>query len=167
MPRYLRPQLPTVLIVHEGYGEGCLLAHLKSLYVPRNAGFALTIQNARGGGGKHVLDHALRIRRRIAFDEIAILTDTDQDWDDTQRQRAMASRIHTLESDPCLEAWLLGVHGHAARGNGAQIKRDFLRLYSGPANDPSVYSRHFAKASLDAARARLAILDQILRLLRA
>jgi hypothetical protein len=166
MVKVLRPQRHTLLIVHEGYAEGSLLAHLKTLYVSRSSTLALTMQNARGGGGRHVLDHALRVRRRTTFDEVAILTDTDQDWDDAQRERARAGRILALESSPCLEAWLLGVHRHAVPANGAQIKRDFERFHGGPAHDPRVYPRHFPKDTLDNARARLSTLDQILRLLR-
>src|SRR6185369_6878839 len=155
MAKILRPQRHTLLIVHEGYAEECLLAHLKALYVPRNSGIAVSMQNARGGGGQHVLNHALRVRRRTAYDEIAILTDTDQDWDDAQRQRAIAGHIHAVESSPCLEAWLLDANGHQARGNGAQIKRQFEVVYGGVAHDPRVYPRNFPRELLDNARSRV------------
>ncbi len=167
MPRAdSRHQRHTILIVCEGYAEEELVRYIRALYLPRPSSLALSTQNARGGGGKHVLDHALRIRKRVAYDELAILADTDQDWDNTQRQRALTNRIHALESSPCLEAWLLVVNGHTARGSGAQIKREFERIYGTHAHDPTVYPRHFPKGVLDNARSEIAVLDQLLQLLR-
>jgi hypothetical protein len=167
MARQLRAQRHTILIVHEGYAEGCLLTHLRTIYQPRNAALALTLRNARGGGGRHALDLALRMRRRSDFDEVTIFVDTDQDWDEAQRRRANASHIDVVESSPCLEAWLLQVNGHAAQGNGDQLKRDFLRHYGGAAHNDEIYARHFPRAALDAARLRLETLDRLLRLMRA
>jgi glycine betaine/choline ABC-type transport system substrate-binding protein len=161
-----RDQRHTILIVCEGYAEEELVRYIRALYLPRPGTVAVSTQNARGGGGKHVLDQALRIRKRTGFDEFAMLADTDQDWDDAQRRRAKASRIHALESSPCLEAWLLAVNGHAAKGSGAQIKREFERVYRASAHDPAVYPKHFPKHVLEGARSRIDVLSQLLQLLR-
>jgi hypothetical protein len=161
-----RHQRHTILIVCEGYAEVELVGYIRSLYLPRAGNVAVSTQNARGGGGKHVLDQALRIRKRTGYNEMAILADTDQDWDDAQRQRARASSIIALESSPCLEAWLLAANGHPASGSGAQIKREFERVYRASAHDPAVYPKHFPKGVLDGARTRIEVLGQLLQLLR-
>ena len=164
--KVFRHQRRTILIVCEGYAEERLVQYIRALYLPRPSRLSVHTQNARGGGGKHVLDQALRIRKRTEYDELAILADTDQDWDNTQRQRATASRIHALESSPCLEAWLLAANGHAVKGNGVHIKREFERIYRAPAHDPAVYPAHFPRAVLDGARPKIKVLDQLLRLLQ-
>lgn len=163
----MRIQRHTLLIVHEGYSEGCLLSHLRQLYLKGSLGVALSMKNARGRGGRHVLEHAISVRRRTQYDEVAVLLDTDQDWNEAQRRRAQAVGIKALESSPCLESWLLRVNGHDADGTGLQLKREFERRYGGRAHDAHVYARHFPREVLDNARQRIEVLDQILRLIRA
>lgn len=155
-----------MLLVHEGYAEGHLLAHLRKLDVRRDASVAMTLKNARGMGGRHVLDLALRVRRRTEYDEIAIMVDTDQDWDEVQRRRAADNRILAIESAPCLEAWLLRVNGHGVPASTDQIKREFERRYGGVAHHPDLYERHFRREALDDARGRLDVLETILRLMQ-
>lgn len=166
MPKLLRQVRDTVLIVCEGYAEECFVRHLRSQYLSRTGDLALTTQNARGRGGQHVLDHALRLRKRGSYDQVAMLADTDQDWDDRQRARARGYRIQVVESSPCLEAWLLEVNGHRPPDSSGQCKEDFLRVYGLQAHDPKVYERHFNRVVLDNARARIEALDQLLRLIR-
>lgn len=166
MPRVLRIQRHTVLIVHEGYAEGHLLKHLRGLYVARGAGVTIKLRNAGGWGGKHVLEVALRVRLQAAYDEVAILLDTDKDWDNAQRRKAADHGIQALESSPCLEAWLLAVHGHSTTGNTAQLKRRFEKIYAAEAHAPDVYARHFSKEDMERARERVAVLEQILKLMR-
>jgi len=162
----MRIQRHTILVVHEGYAEEHVLKHLRALYLARGSGLALTTQNARGGGGKHALDLALRVWRRTPYDQVALLIDTDQDWDDAQRERARRGGVLAIESSPCLEAWLLAVNGHAATGNGALIKKEFERRYGAPAHERHVYERHFPRSVLDANRDRVTVLDQLLCLMR-
>jgi hypothetical protein len=167
MPRkVLRPQRHTILIVCEGYAEEALVRHIRALYLHRATVIALSAQNARGKGGKHVVDHALRVRNRSSYDTYAVLLDTDQDWDDEQQKRADANGIRALKSVPCLEAWLLAVNGHAARENGSLNKREFERVYGTHAHDAAVYRNHFPKDVLDRARSRIDVLEQLLTLLR-
>jgi hypothetical protein len=122
MVRRERVQRRTVVIVHEGYAEGCVLRHIKGMYVGRDSSVALTLRNARGKGGRQVLELAIRTKRRKEFDEVIVLVDTDTDWADADRERAARSRIVVLESEPCLEAWLLTINGHVPRGTSARIK---------------------------------------------
>lgn len=167
MPRkVLRHQRRTILIVCEGYAEEELVRHIRALYLHRATALALSTKNARGKGAKHVLDHALRVRKRIRYDAFAVLLDTDQDWDENQQKRADANGIQVLGSAPCLEAWLLAVNGHAARESSALNKRDFERIYGTHAHDPAVYRNHFPKDVLDRARTGIEVLEQLLALLR-
>lgn len=166
MARYTRVVRHTINIVCEGASEVALLRHIRSLYLSRTGDLALTVTNARGGGGRGVLRHALSQRVRTGFDEMAILIDTDTDWDDQLRQQARDRNIRALESDPCLEAWLLRIHGAAAPAESGAIKREFARRFGGDASDTRVYERHFQRAPLDAARARIQPLQSILELIR-
>jgi hypothetical protein len=73
--------------------------------------------------------------------------------------------VRVLESEPCLEAWLLDVAGHTTTGNTEHHKREFLRQFSMNAHDEGVFERYFGKAVLDAARPRVRVLDQLLSLI--
>jgi hypothetical protein len=165
MQRTVRRVRRTIQIVCEGYAEEYFLKHVRSLYLARSGDVALTVKNARGKGGRAVLNHALSPRFRGHFDVMAILIDTDQDWGDAERARAKAGEVVVLESTPCLEAWLLAVNGHASRGNSAHCKREFERRFGAEAHEAEVYVRHFNRAVLDAARSRVRVLEQLLLLI--
>ena len=167
MPKIVRHVRRTILIVGEGYAEVALLKHIRGQYLTRSDNVELRIKNARGKGGRRVLQHASTPRVREGFDVVAILVDTDQDWDDGQRAVARTKSVHVLESTPCLEAWLLAVHGHPNTGSSAVHKREFLRQFGSVAHDARVYERHFGKPQLDSARARVRVLSQLLDLLGA
>lgn len=167
VPGPARQARRTVRIVCEGEAEVCLVRHVRQLYTAGGQGHAVTHRNARGKGGRCVLDLALSPQVRLGVDVIAILVDTDQDWDDTQRRRAQGRRVEVLESEPCLEAWLLQVAGHPAPEDSDRCKRAFRAAFGADAHDPDVYARHFDRAVLDGARGRVAVLDQLLRLLGA
>jgi hypothetical protein len=157
----------TVQIVGEGYAEEYFLKHLRMLYLARQGNVNLRVTNARGKGGRAVLDYALRPQVHAGFDIVAVLVDTDQDWDDDQRQRARAVSITALESDPCLEALLLAIHGHVRVQGTAKCKRAFRKRFGTDAHDPKVYERHFTKEVLDTARSRVLLVDKILKLIGA
>ena len=83
----------TVLLVGEGDAEVLFLQHLKSLYVQRGSGVAVTIKNARGKGAAHVVDFARRQSSNAAFDAVAALLDTDTDWSDKTQAAARKARV--------------------------------------------------------------------------
>ncbi|MEO6277640.1 hypothetical protein [Roseateles sp.] len=89
----------TLLIVGEGLAEEAFLRHLKALYVERGSK-AVTIKNAKGKGGRHVLSYALAQRKTADYDKVAALLDTDKDWDDTQRVRARQQGVEVVEGHP-------------------------------------------------------------------
>lgn len=123
----MRQVARTVLLVGEGDAEVQLMLHLKSLYVQRGSGVAVTIKNARGKGAAHVVDFAFRQSRNAAYDMKATLLDTDADWNDKTRAAARKAKIHVMPGQPCLEAVLLAVHHAPVEGRTtAQLKREFL-----------------------------------------
>ena len=164
MVRVRRSIKRTLRIVGEGYAEQYFLEHLRATYLRRTGSISLKITNARGKGGKAVLDHALRPQIRAGFDSIAVLVDTDQDWNDAQRCRAKNNGIVVLESDPCLERVLLEIHGTVVTGSSRQLKREFNTRFGLDAHDVRVYQERFKKATIDLARKRIAMLDQLLKL---
>jgi len=159
MPRVLRR---TVLFVGEGDAEEVLLRHLRKLYTAGNDGFRASIKNAHGKGAGHVVDCAIRAHANADFDLCAVLLDTDEGWTDAVRKRARTRSIKVIESNPCCEAWLLDVAGHGGERRSSEHKREFQCHFGAPAHHAGVYTKHFARDVLDAARPRVLTLDQLL-----
>ncbi len=153
------------LAVGEGKAELALLQHIKALYLPRGCGFTLKIQGGFGKGGKGVIDYAQRISAGADYDLRIVLLDTDAAWDAQQRARAAALSLQVVESQPCLEAWLLAIHGERKEHASADYKREFLRRFGRPAHDERVYPEHFSREQLEAARGHVATLQRLLTLL--
>ena len=77
----------TKLIVVEGKAEEVFVKHLVSLYVVRGASTHPTVKNARGKGGAHVLDVALRNMCNAQFDQVVLVLDTDVQWGQRNKER--------------------------------------------------------------------------------
>jgi hypothetical protein len=154
--------LCTALILGEGKAEAVFLTHLKSLYLPRGCGTTLQVKPGFGKGGRGVLEYAIQLKRSSEFDLYLVLLDTDTDWDDVQRKLARKAAIVVIESEPCLECWLLQIHGVAGERNSAGHKAEFARRFGKAAHDPAVYAAHFSRALLDAARQRVVPLRELL-----
>jgi len=156
----------TVLLVGEGDSEVVFLRHLKAIYVKRGSGVAVTIKNARGKGAAHVVDVAVRQARNAAFDLKAVLLDTDTDWNEKTRATAKRAKVQVVAAEPCLEALLLAICDHAVEGKTtASLKQDFSRHFGASAFDPTVYERHFSPDSIEKARKRLTLLENLIGLL--
>jgi hypothetical protein len=155
----------TVLIYGEGYGEQAFLKHIRRLYTSDGNGHSLTVGNARGKGARNVIDSAIKDPRRQSHDLTAALFDTDTDWDASVATRAESRGIELLPSEPCLEGWLLRVHGVARDCSSQEHKEEFRRRFEGDVHDDAVLERHFPKERLDAARKAVPVLDALLRLL--
>lgn len=155
----------TVLLVGEGDAEVVFLQHLKTLYVQRGSGVAVTIKNARGKGAAHVVDFARRQSINAAYDVVAALLDTDTDWNDKTRTAARKARVHPVRSEPCLEAVLLSVHRVPVEGRTAtQLKHDFTARFGAAASDHGV-TRHFPREVVEVARVRVEVLRDLVHLL--
>lgn len=161
--RNQRLQLPTMLIVGEGYAEVALLQHLRSLYLPRGAGLALTLDNARGKGAKHVVDTAIRKSRVHAYDHVWVLLDTDQDYGDRVVSEARRKKIQIAACEPCLEAVLLRIKGIEPTGHSTDIKRQFERRFTKPAHQAEVYADEYSLDVLASARCQASPIGQLIQ----
>jgi hypothetical protein len=160
-PRELRR---TLLIVGEGKAEVVWLSHLEGLFVERGSK-TVTIKDAKGKGGRHVLDVAIKQHRVFGYDAVAVLLDTDTQWDDTLRSKARRHRVSVLEAEPCTGAVLLAILGAPAPGPSRDCKREFERRLGAPAHDERIYAHHFPRELLLRERCRVAVLDEVIRLL--
>jgi hypothetical protein len=70
----------TLLIVGEGYDEVAFLNHLKQFPGVCGRGVEITVRNARGKGAAGVIDCAIKLTANAAYDQVAVLLDTDTDW---------------------------------------------------------------------------------------
>jgi hypothetical protein len=158
-----RQTIRTVLIVGEGQAEEVFVKHVRHIYLgSRSSGLRLTVKNAKGKGGRHVLDYARRQRHIADFDDVAVLLDTDTDWTDADRRAARDAKVTVIESSPCLEAVLLRLKGQTAPLNSAACKQQFSNAFGFLAHDPRVYERHFPKNTLDLGRVQVQPLDHLL-----
>lgn len=165
-PKQARRQIRTILIVGEGRAENVWLEYLKQLYYKRGCGFSIKLGNAHGKGAAHVIDHAIRQQRQIAYDLVAVLFDTDKDWDAGVRKHAEDHGLLLLPCDPCLEAELLRIKTHQeVRGSTAQIKQQFLQRYQEEAHRID-YSQHFPAGILDQIAGEKSSLKTLIELMK-
>jgi hypothetical protein len=99
----------TLLIVGEGYSEFAFLNHIKQFPGVCGNGTQITIKNARGKGALGVIKWALRQIANADFNEVAVMIDTDTDWNRHVEILAQKNKIRVIASDPCFEALLLRV----------------------------------------------------------
>lgn len=163
--RKIRVVRKTILVVGEGLAEVALAQQLKATYTRDGNGCAMTIRNARGKGGRHVIDYAARQMRASEFTTVCAVLDTDTDWDQEVEAIARRSGIEVVANDPCLEAMLLRVHGVAAGRTTADCKRLFKDRFGGEAHDAGIISRHFQRGHLDGARGSVESLDRLMTLI--
>lgn len=156
----------TVLLVGEGDSEVALLRHLKTIYVLRGSGVAVTIKNARGKGAAHVVDVAIRQARNAAFDVKVTLLDTDTDWNVKTQATARRAKVQVVTADPCLEALLLAACGYPVQGKTPRaLKHEFSARFGASAFEPKVYEKHFSREVLETVRAHSSQLQQLIEVL--
>lgn len=98
----VREQKRTALMVGEGLGDEAFLRHLKSLYFNRGD-MRITIKNAKGKGGAHVLDFTHRQCQVADYDLRLALLDTDTDWGPEQRREQRNGASTSWKRNP---AWM-------------------------------------------------------------
>ncbi len=155
----------SILAVGEGKAEMVLLNHVKQLYLPRGCGTTLKVKCGFGKGGKGVIDYAMSISAGADYTGRIVLLDTDDSWDDDQRDRAFQAGLAVVESTPCLEAWLLAVHGDQRERSSKDCKREFERRFGMQAHDPKVYASQFGRECLEISRKKVQALQRLLTLL--
>ena len=154
----------TLLLVGEGLAEEVFLRHLKALYVERGHK-TVTIKNAKGKGGGHVLAYTGRQCKAAEYDQVAALLDTDADWNDQRRAQASRQRILVFEASPCLEALLLAIAGQRVPPNTQACKRAFRQHFGHEAHAEALYPVHLTRGMLDAAASRIDLLHRLIQLL--
>ncbi len=155
----------TLLIVGEGRHETAFLNHVKQLYVQRGCGLAVAIKNARGKGAKHVIEWAARQVANTAYDTVAAMLDTDEDWSPALATQARTKKIQVLASDPCFDAVMLRLLGQRAVGDAKALKKMLAPYLDHDPTQPQSYAAHFDKACLDKGRQREPTIDRLLQLL--
>ncbi len=156
----------TLLVVGEGDAEVAFVRHAKRTYSDV-LGRSVQEINAHGKGGKHVLDTARRRANNRDHDKVVLLLDTDTDWGDEERAKARKSRVgkrgklDVIESEPCLEAWLLKILGVEAEGDTRHMKRVFKATTGCEAHEPD-WLGQLTRAVLDEARERVPQLAELM-----
>lgn len=157
----------TLLIVCEGDAEIAFVRFVKGTYT---AALGRTVQtyNAKGKGGKNVLETGLRrARNNRAYDKVVLLLDADKDWNDSLRASARKTRIgkhpiSVIEANPCLEAWLLRILGAEIEGDTRHMKQQFKALTGCEAHEPEWMKRMLNRGVLDKARERVSPLADLM-----
>lgn len=153
----------TLLIVGEGYCEVAFLTHIRQFPGVRGLGVQITIKNAHGKGAAHVVETAARLMANFGFDQVAVLLDTDTDWNDDVARRADGKGIQVLASEPCFEAVMLRVLGEKPKGQ-KNLKRQYFEHVGNDGTRTGDYQRHFQLEFLQAARQRETIIHMLLLL---
>jgi hypothetical protein len=161
----IRKAQRTLLIVGEGRHEEAFLNHLKRHYVLRDCGLSVTIKNARGKGAQHVIKWTARQIANAEYDIVAVLLDTDTDWNSKTEKMAKANKIQVLKSEPCFEAMMLRLIGKAATGNAQALKKQFAPYVNNDATLRDHYAAHFGPDCLQAGRGKEPTIDVLLKLL--
>lgn len=138
----------TLLIVGEGRDEKAFLMHIKQIFAPRGCNLKVSIKQAGGKGAQHVVDWTWRQAQNAAYDNVAVLLDTDTDWTDAVKKEARQRKIIVLTSDPRLEAMLLRIIGQVPNGDARAMKKQFSTYVSGDATRHENYAKHFDKDRL-------------------
>ena len=155
----------TVLIVGEGDSEEVFLKHVRGLYTANNSGFRITIKNACGKGAAYVVDKTVRLSCGIAYDAKVALLDNDTGCIAQARDHAKREGVELLEQSPCIEAWLLSMHGVSRISGADRLKANFKKKFKYPAHDVRVYREYFPKPFLDSTRASDLLLGRLLTLI--
>ena len=156
-----------LLIVCEGEAELALVRFVKRTYADA-LGRAVQEINAKGKGGKHVLETGLRrAKNNRAYDKLVLLLDTDQDWNDALRARARGARVgrhpvSVIEASPCLEEWLLKILGVEVEGDSRYMKQQFKECTDYEAHQAEWMERLLNREMLDAARERVPQLSELM-----
>ena len=155
----------TLLLVGEGRHEAAFLRHVQRLCAPRGCGLSVTVKHAHGKGAKGVIDWTNRQIANAAYDEVAVLLDTDQDWSPAVEALARSRGITVLKSTPCFEAVLLRLVGENVSGSSRTLKKRLAPFVDYDSPERRSYGKHLDGDRLVAGRRTEPAIDGLLRLL--
>lgn len=153
----------TLLIVGEGYHDVAFLNHIKQFPGVCGQGLQISIKNARGKGALGVINCAIKLSANIAYDFVAVLLDTDTDWNLATAKKAKQNRIEVLAADPCFEAMLLRVLGKTP-GTAKELKKQLAPFVRNDPMQASNFAEYFNLDALQVSRSREPTIDQLLTL---
>jgi hypothetical protein len=158
----LRITKRTALLVGEGDREYAFAQHLRRAYASHAAEVSITTVNAQGRGASNTIETAIEVARATPYDAAVSMADAGGDLTNGVRARARARKIVVVESTPCLEAWLLEVHGLEVETTHKANRRAFRNAFGGHLFDDGVLERSFDADRLNDARRRIGVLDRLL-----
>ena len=151
-----RVQQKTCLLVGEGKADKSFLGYLKSLYA--NKEWRFTIDKA-GGDPNSVIIKAKKIGG--AYDKVFAVSDADREISVQYAKK----NIISLRMTPCLESVLLQACGEAIPKSSADAKKKSKALIAKDAQSLKLadWQRYFPKNALDAVRAKVSELDDLIK----
>ena len=114
------------------------------------------------------MEVAIRRANNRDHDKVILLLDTDTDWSEAERAIARRSRIgrrgrlDVIESNPCLEAWILRIIGIEAEGDTRQFKKLFKGQVGCEAHESGWMKRFLSRELLDQARETVQQLGELM-----
>jgi len=164
----------SILLFGEGKSEAVFLAHLRQLYGAQTT--AIKVEHGRGGSVHTVVQNAIKIASLAEYTGVLILLDSDRDDGPVPAKWCKEHRLFIKWCTPCLEAILLEIMGDKSLSrlrSGAvaaeRCKSHFQTTHLGTDRSGQVLVRlnnalksKFPRDLLDAARARIPVLDEII-----
>ncbi|MCJ1879672.1 hypothetical protein [Pseudomonas nitroreducens] len=161
--RAIKKTNKTVLLTVEGYTEEAFVRHLKTIYTNRQTPISSTVRNARGYGPQGLRDAISAAIKTSPYDLLIGVLDSDIPIDAKDEKWFRQNKVHLIQSAPCIEATYLSIHGLKVPLNTAACKQAVAQHLPGDPTDGNFYTKHFAKLILDKARARTAVLDELIK----
>jgi len=164
MPRIVRKTNKTVLLAVEGETELAFVTHLKQSYLTRNCNVSIKIKNAHGFGPLGIMDALINGSRGKSYDHMAALFDSDIPICRESGQFFQKNNVKLFQSIPAIEGTILRLGNIRTKQNIStdECKRLLARNFVGDAMDVRFYERHFQKHLIDANRANIQILDDLI-----
>ncbi|OWQ47968.1 hypothetical protein CDL60_05085 [Roseateles noduli] len=142
----------TVLAVGEGDAEVAWLNHLKDAYFSRACGSTIKIQQAYGKGAANVIKQAITYAADRGYSRCMAVFDTDKDYSEEVAALARKNRLISIPSEPCLEGFLLRLHGDTKVRTSEQHKRRFEQRFGARVQETGVLRSHFGVAFIESIR---------------
>lgn len=161
----------TVLLVGEGRTEQAFLNYLKSLFLERDAGINVKVEQAGGGSPDNVIDFARKRVQSAAYDQCLVLFDADIAVTRPTPARIGKTKMHYVRSMPCIEGLFLQIleHSGSSPGTATSIvcKKIFHDKYLNEKDklDSARYGRIMPKGLLIERRKCHVELETVLKLL--
>ena len=155
----------TVLICGEGKAEKALFLHLRALYSSgRENPPKVTPKKSGGKGGNNVIVTLLGQAACGRYDRLVACLDMDAPPDADASREAKKNNVQRVELYPCLEGFLLDILGIRVPESSGACKQRLMQVDKRAPYDAGFFTDIFPRNLLDSQRARLPVLDALLRI---